>query len=62
MLFHTSSNAAIGLLPVLKLDNNGSLRPLWMAVILLWIVVVIILWFDRVSFFSRSRKNETLSI
>jgi len=52
LLFHTSSNAAVGLLPILPLDNNGSLRPLWLVVVLLWLIVGFVLWFDRDKFFT----------
>lgn len=56
LFFHTSSNAAVGLLPVLPLDNGGSLRPLWLVVGLLWLVVGFVLWFERSSFFSHQKK------
>jgi len=62
LLFHTSSNAAIGLLPILMLENDGSLRPLWIAVLMLWIAVGFILWFDRERFSTRSKKTSILSI
>lgn len=53
LLFHTSSNAAVGLLPVLPLDNGGSLRPLWIVVGLLWLLIGLILWIDRGIFFQK---------
>ena len=52
MLFHTASNAAVGLLPILPLDNGGSLRPLWLVVALLWLIVGLIIWFERRPFFA----------
>jgi membrane protease YdiL (CAAX protease family) len=55
LIFHTASNAAIGLLPILPLDNGGSLRPLWLVVALLWLLVGLVLWFNRVSFFAPPR-------
>lgn len=62
LFFHTSSNAAIGLLPVLALDNGGSIRQLWLAVLLLWIGVGIILLVDRRRFFSRAGIHDNLPI
>jgi len=44
MLFHTSGNAAVGLLPVLPADVQGSTLPLWITVIILWVIVAIILY------------------
>ena len=58
MVFHASSNAAVGLLPILQLDNGGSLRPLWLVVLLLWLLVLLVLWFDRHSFFTKQIFNE----
>jgi uncharacterized protein len=57
LLFHTSSNASVGLLPVLPLDNGGSSRPLWLVVVLLWAVVGLVLWADRRIFFAGSRER-----
>ena len=36
-LFHAAFNASVGLLPILPSAHGGSLRPLWIAVGLLWI-------------------------
>lgn len=58
MLFHTTSNAAVGLLPILPLDNDGSLRPLWLVVGLLWLVVCLVLWFERRLFFQNSARSS----
>jgi membrane protease YdiL (CAAX protease family) len=52
LLFHTSSNAAVGLLPILPLDNGGSLRPLWMVVGLLWLLIGLLLWIKQEDFFN----------
>jgi membrane protease YdiL (CAAX protease family) len=41
-LFHAASNTTIGVLPILPMDTGGDLRPLWIAVDLLWIVAAII--------------------
>lgn len=41
-LFHAASNTTIGVLPVLPMDTGGSLRPLWLVVGLLWIVVLVV--------------------
>ena len=64
LLFHTSSNAAVGLLPVLPLDNGGSLRPLWLTVCLLYLAVGLVFWFTRSTFFiSHYRQlSEKISI
>lgn len=64
LLFHTSSNAAIGLLPVLPLDNGGSLRPLWLTVSLLYLTVGLVFWFTRSTFFISQYHQllEKLSI
>lgn len=52
LLFHTASNAAMGLLPILPLDNGGRMRPLWLVVALLLFVLVPALWFNRRVFFK----------
>ena len=64
LLFHTSSNAAVGLLPVLPLDNGGSLRPLWLTVSLLYLAVGLVFWFTRNTFFISHyhQLSEKLSI
>jgi CAAX protease family protein len=41
-LFHAASNTTLGVLPVLPTDTAGVLRPLWIAVGLLWIVTIVI--------------------
>ncbi len=41
-LFHAASNTTLGVLPILPMDTGGDLRPLWIAVVLLWIVATII--------------------
>jgi membrane protease YdiL (CAAX protease family) len=60
LFFHTSSNAAVGLLPVLPLDNSGSLRPMWLAVGLLWLVVAGVVWGERRLFFKRPVKVDAV--
>ena len=57
LIFHTVSNATIGLLPILPLDNSGSLRPLWLVVALLWLVVGLMLWFERRVYFAPPKIN-----
>lgn len=57
LFFHTSSNAAVGLLPILPLDTGGSLRPLWLTVGLLWLVVGLILFLEQKSFFKKSERS-----
>ena len=47
IFFHTASNTAMGLLPILPLDNQSSLQPLWMVLGLLWLCVGLVLWIDR---------------
>lgn len=42
-LFHAASNTTIGVLPILPMDNGGDLRPLWIAVVLLWVVAAVII-------------------
>ena len=56
-LFHASSNAAVGLLPVLPLDNAGSLRPLWLTVGILWLLVGCVLFGDRGIFFDNKKQG-----
>lgn len=51
ILFHASGNAALGLLPVLPLDNGGSLRPLWLIVGLLWLIAILVIFLERDLFF-----------
>lgn len=59
LFFHTSSNTAVGLLPVLPLDNAGSLRPLWLAVGMLWLLMGGVLLFDRETFFAEKIQDQT---
>jgi membrane protease YdiL (CAAX protease family) len=58
LVFHTSSNAAVGLLPILPADNGGSLQPLWLVVALLWVLVGIIIWFERLFFFVGPESRD----
>jgi len=37
-LFHAASNTTLGVPPILPMDTGGQLRPLWIAVALLWVV------------------------
>ena len=41
-LFHAASNVTLGMLPVLPMDTGGDLRPLWLAVGLLWAFTIAI--------------------
>lgn len=41
-LFHAASNTTLGVLPILPMDTGGDLAPLWIAVILLWVVAAVI--------------------
>jgi uncharacterized protein len=41
-LFHAASNTSIGVLPVLPQDTGGDLRPLRIAIVLLWVVAGVI--------------------
>ena len=41
-LFHAASNVTLGLLPVLPIDTNGDLTPLWLTVGLLWAFTIIV--------------------
>lgn len=41
-LFHAASNTTLGILPILPMDTGGELRPLWIAVGLLWAVAIVI--------------------
>jgi len=41
-LFHAASNTTIGVLPVLPMDTGGSLRPLWLVVGILWLIVLMV--------------------
>jgi hypothetical protein len=39
-LFHAASNTTLGVLPILPTATGGATRPLWLAVGLLWALVV----------------------
>ncbi len=41
-IFHTASNITLGLLPILPMDTNGDMRPLYITVILLVILAICI--------------------
>jgi membrane protease YdiL (CAAX protease family) len=42
-IFHAASNTALGVLPVLPMETAGRLRPLWIAVGLWCLLVIVIL-------------------
>lgn len=46
-LFHAASNTTLGLLPILPMDTGGDLRPLWIAVVLLWVVAAVIVMANK---------------
>lgn len=45
-LFHAASNTTLGVLPILPMDTGGDMRPLWIAVFLLWVVAIIVVMAD----------------
>lgn len=59
-LFHAASNTATGLLPVLPMDTGGSLRPLWLAVGLLWILVLVIVLLNPAAMLRQSPADGTV--
>ena len=42
-LFHAASNTTLSVLPILPMDTGGEIRPLWIAVSLLWVVAIVII-------------------
>lgn len=46
-LFHAASNTTLGVLPILPMDTGGDLRPLWIAVSLLWVIAAIIVMTNK---------------
>lgn len=54
-LFHAASNTAVGVLPILPLDNGGDLRPLWLMVGVLWIIALIVVVIFGPARLSRMR-------
>lgn len=61
ILFHAAGNSSLGLLPILPLDNGGSLRPLWLLVGLLWSTAILVIYLERELFFSPILKSPTPS-
>jgi uncharacterized protein len=57
LLFHTAGNAAVGILPVLPMDLQGSTLPLWVAVAVLCGASVLLLGFD----FKNPTSEQTAS-
>jgi len=47
-LFHAAGNATLGILPILPNAAGGRVRPLWIAVALLWVVVLLVVARSRV--------------
>jgi membrane protease YdiL (CAAX protease family) len=60
-LFHAACNTAVGLLPILPLDAGGSLRPLWILLVLQWLVVGGIIAFSGSESQERNRPRLTSS-
>jgi len=56
-LFHTSSNATIGLLPILPMDTNGDLTPLYITVAILILITVLIVVISGPEHLSRKYKR-----
>ena len=54
-LFHAASNTTLGVLPILPMDTNGDLRPLWLTVGLLWVFTIAI-----VALFGSDRLSRKL--
>jgi len=57
-LFHAASNTTLGVLPILPMDTGGQLRPLWIAVGLLWVVAVGIVVVNGPVRLSRRRATD----
>lgn len=51
-LFHAASNTTLGVLPVLPMDTGGSLVPLWLTVVLLWVCTLAV-WTAYLTRISR---------
>jgi len=58
-LFHTASNLTLGVLPIMPENTGGDLAPLWMAVVLLWLMtlVVLLLTKGKLGFDHRSCRG-----
>jgi uncharacterized protein len=41
-LLHAAANTSVGLLPVLPLDSGGSARPLWLALVALYLLAAVV--------------------
>jgi membrane protease YdiL (CAAX protease family) len=52
-LFHAATNTTLGVLPILPMDTGGELRPLWIAVGLLWFIVLLIVAFNGPATLAR---------
>lgn len=57
-LFHAASNTTLGVLPILPMDTGGELRPLWIAVGLLWFVAIIIVLVNGPEKLSRRKVMD----
>lgn len=54
-LLHAASNTTLGVLPVLPMDAGGSLRPLWLSVAILWVVVSVIIAYNGPQRLARAK-------
>lgn len=57
-LFHAASNTTLGVLPILPMDTGGDLTPLWIAVILLWLVAAVIVLFTGPARLGRTANER----
>lgn len=60
-LFHAATNATLGLVPILPMDTAGVLRPLWLAVGLLWVLVLAVVAYFGPEDLSRGRSRLQIS-
>lgn len=53
-----SAASELGVLPILPMDTGGELRPLWIAVGLLWIVAIVIVLVNGPGRLSRRKVMD----
>lgn len=61
LLFHAASNTTLGLFPVLPAENGGAVRPLWIAVGLLTVLVVAVVAWAGPEHLSRRARRVMLA-
>lgn len=61
-LFHAASNTTLGVIPILPMDTGGIMRPLWLAVGLLWVFALAVVAYFGPEDLSREHSRLEISV